>query len=135
MGPLRQPALRSRDRASPAQHDDLVSTNDRARSFVQMMQGTRIPVMLAVLSQRRVTRELDIPSHTRGPMQRFNAPLSAEDHKFYRRIARIMLIAYSSVALVLTAGVAAHLVLKTPTMASAPVDVATKPGTSISLRE
>ena len=60
-------------------------------------------------------------------MQRFNAPLTAEDQKTSRRIVRIMLIGYSAAALMLTAGVAAHLALKTPAIANAPVEVATKP--------
>jgi hypothetical protein len=68
-------------------------------------------------------------------MQRFNAPLTAEDQKSSRRIARIMLIAYASVVLMLTAGVAAHLALRTPTISKAAVEVATKPATPISVRE
>jgi hypothetical protein len=46
-----------------------------------------------------------------------------------------MLIAYASVALMLTAGVAAHLSLRTPTISKATVEVATKPATPISVRE
>jgi hypothetical protein len=68
-------------------------------------------------------------------MQRFNAPLTAEDQKSSRRIARIMLIAYASVALMLTVGVAAHLTLRTPTISKAAVEVAAKPATPISVRE
>ncbi|MEA2945843.1 MAG: hypothetical protein QOI40_1173 [Alphaproteobacteria bacterium] len=59
-------------------------------------------------------------------MQRFNAPLTAEDRKTSRRIVRIIVIGYSAVALLLTAGVATHLALKSPTIANAPVEVATK---------
>ena len=47
-------------------------------------------------------------------MQRFSASLTPEDRKFARPIGRIVLIAYSSTALALTAGVMAHIVLKNP---------------------
>jgi hypothetical protein len=60
-------------------------------------------------------------------MQRFDAPLTAEDQKLSRLITCIMLIAYSAVALMLIAGVAAHIALKTPTHANAPAEVANKP--------
>jgi hypothetical protein len=51
-------------------------------------------------------------------MQRFNAPLPPQDKAIARRVGRIVLIAYSSVALALTAGVIAHIRLKQPAVAS-----------------
>jgi len=60
-------------------------------------------------------------------MQRFSASLTPEDRKFARPIGRIVLIAYSSTALALTAGVMAHIALKNPAAAKASIEVATKP--------
>jgi hypothetical protein len=62
-------------------------------------------------------------------MQRFDAPLTAEDRQFARRIGRIMLIVYTSTALVLSAGVVAHVTLKNPTTVNAPVEASAKTGT------
>jgi hypothetical protein len=62
-------------------------------------------------------------------MQQFNAPLTTEDRQFSRRIWRIMLAAYTSTALALSAGVLAHLALKNPTTINAPVEASAKTGT------
>jgi hypothetical protein len=59
-------------------------------------------------------------------MQRFNAPLAPEDRKVARRINRIVLIAYSSMALLLAADVAARVIPKDPAVARAPVETTTK---------
>jgi len=58
-------------------------------------------------------------------MQRFNAPLTSEDRQFARRVGRIMLIAYTSTALALSAGVMARIALKDPTTVN-PVEASTK---------
>jgi hypothetical protein len=55
------------------------------------------------------------------------ALLTLEDRKFARRIGRIVLIAYSSIALALTAGIIAHIALKNSTAAKAPLEAATQP--------
>jgi hypothetical protein len=55
------------------------------------------------------------------------AALTPEDRKFARRIGRIVLIAYSSIALALSAGIIAHIALKNSTTAKAPIEAATKP--------
>jgi hypothetical protein len=55
-------------------------------------------------------------------VQRFNAPLTAEDRLFARRIGRVLLTAYTSAALALSAGVMAHLVLKNSTTVNATVE-------------
>jgi hypothetical protein len=68
-------------------------------------------------------------------MQKFNTSLTAEDQKMSRRIARIMLIGYSAAALMLTTSVTAHVALKTPAIANAPVEVASKPETPTFRRE
>ena len=60
-------------------------------------------------------------------MQRFNASLTPEDRKCARPIGHIVLIAYSSAALALTAGVVAHIALKNPAAAKASIEVAAKP--------
>jgi hypothetical protein len=59
-------------------------------------------------------------------MQRFNAPLTTEDRQFARRVGRIMLIAYTSTALALSAGVVARIALKNPTTVNVPVEASTK---------
>jgi hypothetical protein len=59
-------------------------------------------------------------------MQRFDARLTPEDRKVARRINRIMLIAYSSMALLLATEVVAHIALKNPTVADVPVEAITK---------
>ena len=59
-------------------------------------------------------------------MQHFNAPLTPEDRQIVRRIYHGLFIIYSSIALVLAAYVAAHIILKDPTVASAPVETTTK---------
>ena len=55
------------------------------------------------------------------------ASLTPEDRKFARRIGRIILLAYSSIALALTASIIAHIALKNSTTAKPPIEVATKP--------
>jgi hypothetical protein len=62
-------------------------------------------------------------------MQRFNAPLTTEDRQFARRIGRIILAAYTSTALALSAGVVAHIALKNRTTVNAPVEASAKTGT------
>jgi hypothetical protein len=62
-------------------------------------------------------------------MQRFNAPLTTEDRQFARRIWRIMLAAYTSTALALSAGVVARIALKNPTTVNAPIEASAKTGT------
>ena len=52
-------------------------------------------------------------------MQRFNAVLDAEDMNVARRAGRIVLMIYSSTAIVLTAAVLAHIALTTPSAADA----------------
>jgi len=59
-------------------------------------------------------------------MQRFSAPLTPEDRKIARRINRIMLIAYSSMTLVLATGVVTRIALKNSTAASAAVETTTR---------
>jgi hypothetical protein len=59
-------------------------------------------------------------------MQRFNAPLTAEGRKLARRINLVLLIAYSSVALMLATEVVAHIALKNPTVANTPIEATTK---------
>jgi hypothetical protein len=56
------------------------------------------------------------------PMQRFQAPLTAEDKSFARRVGRIVLLIYSSTALLLTAWVIAHVALKAPIIAKVPIE-------------
>jgi hypothetical protein len=51
-------------------------------------------------------------------MQRFRAPLTAEDQKLARRIGRIVFVIYSVAALALTAGVVAHIAFIDPKIAS-----------------
>jgi hypothetical protein len=55
------------------------------------------------------------------------APLTPEDRKFARRIGRIVLTVYSSIALALTASIIAHIALKNSTTAKGPIEAATKP--------
>jgi hypothetical protein len=55
-------------------------------------------------------------------MQRFNAPLTPDDKAVARRIGRIILVAYSSMALALTVGVVAHIAMKHATVASVPAE-------------
>jgi hypothetical protein len=55
------------------------------------------------------------------------ALLTPEDQKYARRVGRIVLIAYSSIALVLTASIIAHIALKNSTTVKPPIEVATKP--------
>jgi hypothetical protein len=59
-------------------------------------------------------------------MQRL-ASLTPEDRKFARRIGRIILLAYSSIALALTASIIAHIALKNSTTAKPPIEVARNP--------
>jgi uncharacterized RDD family membrane protein YckC len=60
-------------------------------------------------------------------MQRFAADLATrEDRATARRIRRIVVMVYSSLALALCVSVAVHAVLKPATMADAPEPVATK---------
>jgi multisubunit Na+/H+ antiporter MnhE subunit len=60
-------------------------------------------------------------------MQRFNSPLTPEDRYLIRRIGRIVLIVYSSTALVLTAGVVARVALKNKTNPKAAIEASTMP--------
>jgi hypothetical protein len=69
-------------------------------------------------------------------MQRFQAPLTPDDRKFAGRVGRIVLLIYSSTALILTAWVMAHIALKTPSMAP-PIEAGAKleaPADAASLR-
>jgi hypothetical protein len=69
---------------------------------------------------------LPLQSESR-PMQSYDAPLMPGDEKVARQIASIVLILYSSTALMLMAWVVAHLTLKTPQAAALP-QVAAQPG-------
>jgi hypothetical protein len=64
-------------------------------------------------------------------MQNFKTPLSTDDRRFAHRIGRVMLIAYSSAALLLTAWVMAHIASKHQTTADSPIEIGTKSATSI----
>jgi hypothetical protein len=70
-------------------------------------------------------------------MQRFQAPLTPEDKSFARRAGRIVLLIYSSTALLLTAWVMVHLALKPPIVAKAPIEAGNRfeaPADAVSLR-
>jgi hypothetical protein len=59
-------------------------------------------------------------------MQRFNAPLKAEDRQFARRIGRIILVAYTMTALAISGGVIAHIALRSSTTVNTPVVASAK---------
>jgi hypothetical protein len=59
-------------------------------------------------------------------MQHFSAPLTPEDRKVARRINRIVLIAYSSIVLVLATSVVTRIALNNPTATGVPIEATTK---------
>ncbi len=63
-----------------------------------------------------------------NPMQSLDAPLTPDDQKVARQIARMVLIFYSSTALMLTAWIMAHIALRnSSTTAKASIEVVAKP--------
>jgi hypothetical protein len=70
---------------------------------------------------------LPLQSESR-PLQSYDTPLVPGDEKVARQIGRIVLILYSSTALMLMAWVVAHVALRTPKAAELP-EVAARPGT------
>jgi hypothetical protein len=75
---------------------------------------------------------LPLQSESR-PMQSYDAALMPNDEKVARQIGRIVLILYSSTALMLMAWVAAHIALRTPKAAELP-EVAAQPGVPANAR-
>jgi hypothetical protein len=75
---------------------------------------------------------LPLQSESR-PMQSYDAPLMPGDEKVARQIGRIVLILYSSTALMLMAWVVAHVALRPPKTAELP-EVAAQPGAPANAR-
>jgi hypothetical protein len=62
-----------------------------------------------------------------SPMQSLDAALAPDDQKVARQIARMVLIFYSSTALMLTAWIMAHVAMRNSTTAKASVEVVAEP--------
>jgi len=59
-------------------------------------------------------------------MQHFSAPLTPEDRELVRRINRIAIIVYSSLALVLATSVVTRIAVKNSTATDAAIEATTK---------